>query len=1181
VATANTTMEFHVSRKARDLYQLDDSLFSLRGNVIFLNLFAARIFAQKMNQKRDLVTFPEQAVRVGQLAAMGLIDEILHHVLSLYREQVSAGVMEEAIEWLHESVREEEVEKTLLAFVREFPPTDVYRRKVPAEVFLNGLVDGHPARTVVLEEMLMLWLANRNPAFSPFVELFDDTDLKRETAYLRIMGRLQDFFSRQPPFGPYTQSIVEMLRTPSVVVPHSLPGQLEYIREHWGFLLDKYIFRLLGSLDIFKEETKPPFLGPGPSEIYRFAGLEVEAEHFTPDREWMPRLVLMAKNIYVWLHQLSVKYSRPISGLTEIPDEELDLLARSGFSGLWLIGIWERSPASQKIKQLRGNPEAVPSAYSLFDYEIAFDLGGEDAFQNLKGRAWKRGIRIASDMVPNHTGIYSKWVTERPDWFISLKENPFPWYSFNGPELSPDDRVSLRVEDHYYDATDAAVVFKRTDLSTGDATHIYHGNDGTSMPWNDTAQLNYLNPQVREAMIDTIVKVARKFPVIRFDAAMTLTKRHYQRLWFPEPGGGGAIATRAEHGLSKEEFNRLMPNEFWREVVDRIASEAPDTLLLAEAFWLLEGYFVRTLGMHRVYNSAFMNMLRDEENAKYRTVMKNTLEFDPEVLRRFVNFMNNPDERTAVDQFGTDDKYFGICTMMVTMPGLPMFGHGQVEGLSEKYGMEYKRAYLDEYPDTHLIQRHEREIFPLLRRRELFAGIDNFLLYDFFTPEGKVDENVFAYSNSLGTERTLVMYHNSNAHIRGWIRTSTSFSLKTSGDGSRTLVQRSIGEGLKLSKGTGLYVIFRDHLTGLEYIRKSDILAEQGLYVELSPYGYHVFLDFRETADNEWRHYEQLTNYLGDRGVPSLEEALRLIFIQPIQTSFARLFSGNRVNTLAEVLTLVSSAATGGIEQDFLEKVSDDAYALFREVKGYIGGEGDDRLLAEATAREMARFLEMANHEMLYGYAVSEKVKEVLSRLTPFACANTTRCGIMVSWLIVHSLGGMVLTGKEADWQSRAWIDEWRLSRIMTQTFKDLGLDEDNAGRAIDTVKLLTLHQGWFETARHDGATHLAETLFGDSEVHQFLQVNRYKEVLWFNKESFEELLSWLLFTEIIRLVSDPVAALEEKREEIRLCCGVVARLQEGSDKSDYQVARLLEMVREQSPATSSPPLAAPSAPHI
>ena len=183
------------------------------------------------------------------------------------------------------------------------------------------------------------------------------------------------------------------------------------------------------------------------------------------------------------------------------------------------------------------------------------------------------------------------------------------------------------------------------------------------MPWNDTAQLNYLNPEVREAVIQTILHVARQFPVIRFDAAMTLAKRHFQRLWFPEPGHGRRHPDprRARHD-PRASSTRRCPAEFWREVVDRVAAEAPDTLLLAEAFWLMEGYFVRTLGMHRVYNSAFMNMLRDEDNAKYRQVMKNTLEFDPEVLRRFVNFMNNPDERTAVDQFGKGDKYFGVCT---------------------------------------------------------------------------------------------------------------------------------------------------------------------------------------------------------------------------------------------------------------------------------------------------------------------------------------------------------------------------------------------------------------------------------------------------------------------------------------------------------------------------------------
>ncbi len=221
---------------------------------------------------------------------------------------------------------------------------------------------------------------------------------------------------------------------------------------------------------------------------------------------------------------------------------------------------------------MRGNPEAVASAYSLFDYDIAADLGGEDAYQELRDRAWQRGIRLACDMVPNHMGIDSRWVIEHPDWFVSLDYSPFPAYSFNGPDLSWDERVGIFLEDHYYDSSDAAVVFKRVDRWSGQEKYIYHGNDGTSMPWNDTAQLNYLQAEVREAVIQTILHVARKFPIIRFDAAMTLAKKHFQRLWFPEPGTGGDIPSRAEHGLTKEQFDAAMPEEFWREVVDRVAA---------------------------------------------------------------------------------------------------------------------------------------------------------------------------------------------------------------------------------------------------------------------------------------------------------------------------------------------------------------------------------------------------------------------------------------------------------------------------------------------------------------------------------------------------------------------------------------------------------------------------------
>lgn len=1161
-------MEFHVSRRARNRYGFSELLFALNGNVIFANFHGARVFIQKMNEKRDLLNYPEQALKTGQLVSIGLIDEILHHVAFRYREEVNPKAMERALSSLYEKVGREKVLKALHAFTDEFPPVAVYRHDVSPEMYLKGSTGDRPNVLIALEEMLLLWLANMNPAFSLFMELFDDSNLKRDTAYLDVINGLRTFFEKEPPFGPYHQALVEMLRSPAVAVPHSLAGQLEYIREHWGFLLGSYLYRLLTSLDLIKEEEKLIFLGPGPSEVYRFkglgleAGLELEHEQFSPDREWMPRLILMAKNIYVWLDQLSKKYARSVTTLTDIPDAELEMLQHQGFSGLWLIGIWERSLASQRIKQLCGNPEAVPSAYSLFDYQIATDLGGEGAYQDFKNRAWRHGIRLASDMVPNHVGIYSRWVIEHPDWFLSLDHNPFPWYTYEGPDLSQDERVGIFIEDHYYTRTDAAVVFRRLDRWTGNEEYVYHGNDGTSMPWNDTAQLNYLNPELREAMIQTILHVAKKFPVIRFDAAMTLTKKHYQRLWFPQPGTGGAIPTRAEYGLKKVDFDQAMPKEFWREVVDRVAEEAPDTLLLAEAFWLLEGYFVRTLGMHRVYNSAFMNMLRDEDNAKYRSVMKNTLEFDPEILRRFVNFMNNPDERTAVDQFGKDNKYFGICTMMVTLPGLPMFGHGQIEGFAEKYGMEYRRAYWDEEPDPYLIDRHEREIFPLLHRRHLFAGVEDFLLYDFFNSHGDVNEDVFAYSNGYGSDRALIAYHNRNGHAAGWVRTSVAFSVRADGDGTRVLVQKTLGEGLGLNTKGNRFTVFRDHLTQLEYIRPNAELCEKGLYIELGPYHYHVFLDFREIEDNEWRQYSHLNAYLNGRGVPSIEEALREIFLQPIHQAVSELFSAPFIRRLIDTRTAFSRNEIKSIPEELVTEAQEKLIRLISEVKAFTRGKGDE----EAVAADILRMVKNILAFSRVREGLPFRSPDVSDDLVPFLTTDLDDLDLIFAtaygWSFLHALAGVTVTKEEVSELSRSWIDEWRLGRLIGNGLSDLGFDEWTQSRALALIKIFTSHQFWFLTRETPDAFAVMASLLQDEEVRTFLQINRHMDILWFNKESFELLLFWMVHLALIKISGDPVMGEEDQIDMIGTAVRITKELLKAFEQSDCQIERLLEFVR-------------------
>jgi glycosidase len=883
--------DFHVRRAARDELALEDAFFSVRGDVVFADLAAAHRFAGALNAARSPAA-RQDALQASQVNAMGLVHEVLHVVVSRYVSAVRADLFSALAAHLrHEHGAA--LDRTLVAFVDAFPPPGVYRGGALPEAWLAGASDGVPNVHVALEEMLLAWLTNENPAYAPIGALVTDADLRAGTSYIDLIASIRRFFDREPRFGPSDQSLVEMLLSPIRHAPGSLFEQLEFMRRTWG--LDVELLRkVLLATDFVKEEGKwflradhgKPDDSPAPP-VFRGEYYDDEPERFSADRAWMPRLVMVAKSTFVWLDQLSRDYGRPIRGLGDVPDEELERLAARGFTGLWLIGIWKRSAASLRIKQRMGNADAIASAYSLADYEIAAELGGWEGYQSLRERAVARGVRLASDMVPNHMGLDSRWVVEHPDWFVQTREPPFPNYSFNGPDLCDDSRVGVVLEDGYWSKSDAAVVFKRFDRLTGDARYIYHGNDGTSMPWNDTAQLDYTKHEVREAVIQTILHVARMFPIIRFDAAMTLAKRHYQRLWFPVPGSGGDIPSRAALAIPRERFEELFPVEFWREVVDRVAAEVPDTLLLAEAFWMMEGFFVRTLGMHRVYNSAFMNMLKKEDNAGYRATLKNVVAYNPQILKRYVNFMNNPDEDTAIAQFGRDDKYFGVCTLMCTMPGLPMFGHGQIEGFTEKYGMEYRRARLDEAPDAGLLARHEREIFPLLHARALFSDVERFTLYDVVSDDGKVDEDVFAYSNARGEERVLVVYHNKFKEARGWIRGSVEF-VDESGEARR----RTLGEGLALDARAGTFSIFRDHTSGLELIRDNAELGERGLYVELGAFKYHVFWRFRQVVHSDDTPWAELVRALAGRGVPSMDDALADLRFAALHDALSRALAG-------------------------------------------------------------------------------------------------------------------------------------------------------------------------------------------------------------------------------------------------------------------------------------------------
>ncbi len=1165
-------MEFHIARKTRERYEFAESLFSYNGNVVLADMPACREFAHRMNRVRDVEKHPEQAVHAGQLYAMGLIDEVSHVLMARYREQFDPQVMTAALDWFGAQVGTDHLEKMLLAFVEEFPGLKVMRGEETAAQWLAGSTGGMTHRAAALEEMLLLWSANRNEAFKPFEELFSERSLAEKTVYRQVTAQMGVYFASRP-LIPVSQakptSLIDLLRLPALRAPRSLREQLEIIRRLWAPLIGDALDRLLElAEEILREEEmaiwaqfNPAGRRAGAQQWPSAGGAEVpvfnpyEYERFSADMAWMPSAVLMAKSTYVWLAQLSRQYGRHIGRLDEIPDAELERLAGYGINSLWLIGVWERSRASKTIKQLCGNRDAVASAYSLFDYTIAQDLGGEPAYVNLRDRAYRYGIRLASDMVPNHMGIDSPWVIEHPEWFMSRNDSPYPAYSFNGPDLSHDSRVEIKIEDHYFEQSDAAVVFRRRDLWTGNTRYLYHGNDGTSFPWNDTAQLDYLNPAVREQVIQTILHVARLFPVIRFDAAMTLTKRHFHRLWFPGPGSSGAIPSRAEYGMNQAEFNRHMPHEFWREVVDRVAAEVPGTLLLAEAFWLMEGYFVRTLGMHRVYNSAFMVMLRDEDNAKYRSVIKNTLEFDPDIMKRYVNFMSNPDERTAIDQFGKGDKCFGVAVMMSTLPGLPMFGHGQIEGFTEKYGMEYRWPRYEENPDRGLVERHEREIAPLLKKRWLFAESQNFLLYDFFNDNGSVNEDVFAYSNRSGGERALVVYNNRYGTAHGTIDHSAAYADKGSGQ----LRQRRLREGLGLSGDGGLVVAWRDSVTGLEYLRRGGEF-ERGFTLDLQGYQCHVFLDWRELRPTVREPWDRLCEMLGGRGVPDLRDELVNLELRPVHEALRALLEPAVVRgfaDLAEHPRAIAAGADRKIERErkrFLNhfwerwerffRTAQVAYAsrLAQETgKTRAAAPTDTTALGMALNTRLRAAMRLPIIEALFPAPWTAAARRMLPSPSPQVTA-TAMWGPILALCVLELLAETVAP-EEPERAALDLFDRLRLRAPFAQASAALGFEGEEGWRVAGRIKvgLLTgAGVGWTETGAPDksvektgtrteletGAAEqrvaLAPALWLDPDVRWLCGVHEAEGHHYLIRERYEELLWWLLMPALLGLAGAP-----------------------------------------------------------
>jgi hypothetical protein len=312
--------------------------------------------------------------------------------------------------------------------------------------------------------------------------------------------------------------------------------------------------------------------------------------------------------------------------------------------------------------------------------------------------------------------------------------------------------------------------------------------------------------------------------------------------------------------------------------------------------------------------------------------------------------------------------------------------------------------------------------------------------------------------------------------------------------------------------------------------------------------------------DNEWHQYAQLADYLGGRGVPSIEEALKEVFLRPIHGPFRELVNAGHLRWLVDNRIVEPD---GQLDPDVAEEAERRTLALLREIKQFAGSAGNEEAITLEICRKLEACIKLPVLAERFPLPHSRKYMAAVEMVQTHMDDDLAAWGSLLGWLFTHALGKSA-GGEGFATQSRSWIDEWLLGKIMAGALQDMDLDEGAAWQAVDTVKILINHQDWrsLETPGKERVHQVLISWLSDGEVQDLVQVNRYGGMLWFNHEAFGQLLAWMLTLAAVEISADPALTPEEVAQEIVACYDIVHALQQAEKASEYQVVKLIEAAK-------------------
>jgi glycosidase len=378
---------------------------------------------------------------------------------------------------------------------------------------------------------------------------------------------------------------------------------------------------------------------------------------------WPARPAIYEVDTAVWLGDLSRAAGRRVT-LAGVTGSDWDAITPDGADAVWLMGVWERSPAGLALAD--ANPElqasfreALPdlrhedvigSPYCVRRYVAADMFGGRDGLAAARAALAARGVRLILDYVPNHVAPDHPWVLSDPELFIrgsedDLRADPAGWVAAGGQVLA-------------------------------------HGRDPYFPPWPDVVQLNAFSPALRAATAETLADIAGQCDGIRCDMAMLMMNDIFAKTW----------GTRA---------GAAPPDDFWPAVLGELRGQHPEVVLAAEAYWDMESE-LQQQGFDFCYDKRLYDRIIEGD----ASAVRDHLRADPGYQSRLLRFLENHDEPRVASRMDPAAER-AAAVSIATLPGATLWYEGQFEGRRVRPPVFLARRP-DEPSDTELADWYRR-----------------------------------------------------------------------------------------------------------------------------------------------------------------------------------------------------------------------------------------------------------------------------------------------------------------------------------------------------------------------------------------------------------------------------------------------------------------------------------------